>query len=179
MHFLFYNVSLLAWREEAQSWSRIWTIAMPMCSRRTQIHRFSKARVELELQPFVRSATSIKELVCTHAVQLQHSCSAVETERRDIPSKWDINLQIHAKDGVYYAINYCPLLGTGSICIGFLACRLSEGVGGGWHLSLSCQCGGGGEKKKKLNVHGFQTLILNLKSLLFNQILFLLFSFFL
>lgn len=45
--------------------------------------------------------------------------------------KGDINLQILAKDGKYYAINYCPLLGTGSICIEFLACRLSEGVGGG------------------------------------------------
>lgn len=53
-----------------------------ICSRYTQTHRFFKARVELELQPFVRSATSIKEHVCAHAARLEHSCSAVGTETR-------------------------------------------------------------------------------------------------
>lgn len=114
-----------------------------------------------------------------------HACGAARLQRGGsrgeiYQAKRVINLQIRAKDGTYYAINYCPLLGTGSICIEFFGMQV---IRGGWQRmtslpELSVWRGVGYKKKKKRrNVHGFQTLILNLESLQFNRISFLLFSF--
>lgn len=64
------------------------------------------------------------------AARLQRGGSRGEIHR----AKRVINLQIRAKDGMYYAINYCPLLGTGSICIGFFGMQV---IRGGWQRMTS------------------------------------------
>lgn len=78
--FSFHNVSLMAWREAAAVPEPHLKHCHGDTFRRTETHRFSKARVEPEMQPFVRSATSIKELVCMHAAR--RGCSAVGAEAR-------------------------------------------------------------------------------------------------
>lgn len=59
---------------------------------------------------------------------------AAGAEGAEARAKRNIHLQIRAKGGMYYAINYCPLLGTGSICIGFFGMQV---IRGGWRRMTS------------------------------------------